>query len=142
MLCTAQKDKERLLVIVRLAIVQRALGHLDSAEKTILFGLEKFPMKFGFLMEYAALENTRKNWKKAIERWGFLKSKYPKLEILNYRRYAYALQQLCLEQSKNINDEECVKLKALIEEAFSLYGEDKALKKILDTLDTTKSKKQ
>jgi len=135
-----------LLVIVRLAIAQRMLGHLDSSEKTILFGIEKYSMKEGLLVEYAALENSRKNWGKAVERWELLKSKYSKMSMLNYKRYAHALQQLCLSKSKNINDKanekECTKLRELIKEAFSVYGEDKALKKILDTLKITDVKKK
>ena len=133
-------------VIVRLAIVQRMLEHFESSEKTLIFGLEKFPDNSGLWVEYAALENRRNNWETATEYWEKAKLKLKDFSLLNYRRYAKALQQICLNSSNKINDakkeETCTKLQELIKEASALYGEDKALKKILETLKTTETKKK
>ncbi len=133
-------------VIAKLAIAQRMLEHLESSEKTLILGFEKFPSSVWLLIEYAALENKRKNWESAINYWEKAKLKSKEFKILNYQRYAKALQQICLSSNKNIDgikkEEACTKLQSLIKEASALYGEDKALKKILDTVKTTETKKK
>ena len=65
-------------VIAKLAITQRMLKHFESSEKTLNLGFEKFPNREWLLVEYAALENKRKNWQSAISYWKKIKSKSKK----------------------------------------------------------------
>ncbi len=49
-------------VYAKLAIVQRFLKEYDNSEETLKIGLLKFPDAPSLIIEYAALENVKKNW--------------------------------------------------------------------------------
>ena len=125
-------------VISKLAISQRMLKHYEGSEKTLKLGFEKFPNDAALWRERGALENCRENWDLAIEFWkkGYSLSK--KLSLLSFQRYAVALHEYCKSRGDiydKVNENTCITLKSLIEEAFSIYGDsDKKLKSILNSI--------